>query len=84
MFNHSNGETITVVRTANFANYSHQSLSQGDHCYELDFTIVAANTLGRSPPATVHTGHPIGIKNLVILNNNDIVLFPQFLLRLMK
>ena len=66
-FNHSNGETITVVRTANFADYSHQSLSQGDHCYELDFTVVASNRVGRSPPATIHTGHPIGIELFHVL-----------------
>ena len=72
IFNHSNEETTTVVRTANFADYAHQSLSQGDHCYELDFTVVASNRVGRSPPATVHTGHPIGIKlyhKLVIYYN---------------
>ena len=61
VFNHSNGETFTTTKTANFADYSHQSLSHGDHCYELDFTVIAVNSLGESPPSTIYTGHPIGI-----------------------
>ena len=72
MFNHSNGETITTTRTSNYADYSHQSLSQGDHCYELDFTVVAVNRLGSSPPATIYTGHPIG--NLIIVRIIRIVI----------
>ena len=45
---------------ANFVDYSHQSISQGDHCYELDFTVAAVNRLGSSLPTIIHTGHPIG------------------------
>ena len=64
-FNHSNGDTITIVWIANNYSagyrYSYQSLSQGNHCYELDFTVVAANRLGSSQPAVVHARHPIGI-----------------------
>ena len=62
MFNHSDGDTITTTRTSNYVDYSHQSLSQGDHCYELDFTVVAANRLGSSASATIHSGHPMGIQ----------------------
>ena len=49
---------------ANFADYSHQSISQGDHCYELDFIVTAVNRLGSSPPTIIHTGHPIGNSNI--------------------
>ena len=62
IFNHSDGDTITTKRRASFDGYSHHTLSQGHHCYELDFTVMAANRLGRSPPASIYAGHPIGKK----------------------
>ena len=60
MFNHSDElrETITIGSDS----YPHQlsMLSHGNYCYRIDFTVVAVNRLGISPPAVIHTGHPIG------------------------
>ena len=58
--NLSNGESTTITQMANCTDCSHHSISQGDHCYELDFTVTAINRLGSSLPATINTGHPIG------------------------
>ena len=61
LFNHSDGETITITRMANFSDYFQPLLSEGDDCYEIDVTVVATNSIGTSLPAIVNTGHPIGI-----------------------
>jgi hypothetical protein len=69
-FNHFNRESTTINRMASFTDYSYQSISQGDHCYKLDFTVRAVNRLGSSPPTVIHTGHPIGKLNDISNNIN--------------
>ena len=65
MYNHSNGETTVTIWTATTADqYTHLFVSSGEHCYAIDFTVVAVNRLGKSQPITIPTGHPIGKYNI--------------------
>ena len=60
VYNHLNGDTTTIVKTANFTVYTYQFVSHGHECYDIDFKVIATNRLGGSQPYRVQAGHPIG------------------------
>ena len=73
MYNYSNREILVTILTAYTTDwYTYLTLSSGEHCYAIDYTVVAKNAIGESQLSILSTGHPIGncISNACNKNNH--------------
>ena len=50
---------------ASESNLTHTIMTAGSDCYRFDIDLSAVNSIGESDSSTMHTGHPIGNKEII-------------------